>query len=127
MVPVQFIDNVLDDLVPHLSEGDIVIDGGNTKWDGDQPRADRLAEKGIHFIDCGVSGGVWGLENGYALMCGGDEADVAAVMPIFEALKPEGEFGFVPRRRSRRRALRQDGPQRHGVRRSCRRTPRAGN
>ena len=95
MVPVQFIDNVLDDLVPHLSEGDIVIDGGNTKWDGDQPRADRLAEKGIHFIDCGVSGGVWGLENGYALMCGGDEADVAAVMPIFEALKPEGEFGFV--------------------------------
>jgi len=95
MVPVQFIDAVLDDLVPHLSEGDIVIDGGNTKWDGDQPRADRLAEKGIHFIDCGVSGGVWGLENGYALMCGGDEADVAAVMPIFEALKPEGEFGFV--------------------------------
>ena len=95
MVPVQFIDNVLDDLVPHLSEGDIVIDGGNTKWDGDQPRADRLAEKGVHFIDCGVSGGVWGLENGYALMCGGDEADVAAVMPIFEALKPEGEFGFV--------------------------------
>ena len=95
MVPVQFIDNVLDDLVPHLSEGDIVIDGGNTKWDGDQPRADRLAEKGIHFIDCGVSGGVWGLENGYALMCGGDEADVAAVMPIFEALKPAGEFGFV--------------------------------
>ena len=95
MVPVQFIDNVLDELVPLLSEGDIVIDGGNTRWDGDQPRADRLAEKGIHFIDCGVSGGVWGLENGYALMCGGDEADVAAVMPIFEALKPEGEFGFV--------------------------------
>ncbi len=95
MVPVQFIDNVLDDLVPHLSDGDIVIDGGNTRWDGDQPRADRLAEQGIHFIDCGVSGGVWGLENGYALMCGGDEADVAAVMPIFEALKPEGEFGFV--------------------------------
>jgi 6-phosphogluconate dehydrogenase len=95
MVPVQFIDDVLDNLVPHLSEGDIVIDGGNTRWDGDQPRADRLAEKGIHFIDCGVSGGVWGLENGYALMCGGDEADVAAVMPIFEALKPEGESGFV--------------------------------
>ena len=63
---------------------------------GRRPAAgDRLAEQGIHFIDCGVSGGVWGLENGYALMCGGDEADVAAVMPIFEALKPEGEFGFV--------------------------------
>jgi 6-phosphogluconate dehydrogenase len=95
MVPVQFIDNVLDELTPNLSEGDIVIDGGNTQWTGDQPRADALAEKGIHFIDCGVSGGVWGLENGYALMCGGDEADVAAVMPIFEALKPPGEFGFV--------------------------------
>jgi 6-phosphogluconate dehydrogenase len=95
MVPVQFIDNVLDELTPNLSAGDVVIDGGNTQWTGDQPRADALAEKGIHFIDCGVSGGVWGLENGYALMCGGDEADVAAVMPIFEALKPPGEFGFV--------------------------------
>jgi 6-phosphogluconate dehydrogenase len=95
MVPVQFIDNVLDELTPSLSEGDIVIDGGNTQWTGDQPRADALAEKGVHFLDCGVSGGVWGLENGYALMCGGDEADVAAVMPIFEALKPPGEFGFV--------------------------------
>jgi 6-phosphogluconate dehydrogenase len=95
MVPVQFIDNVLDELTPNLSEGDIVIDGGNTQWTGDQPRADALAEKGVHFLDCGVSGGVWGLENGYALMCGGDEADVAAVMPIFEALKPPGEFGFV--------------------------------
>jgi 6-phosphogluconate dehydrogenase len=95
MVPVQFIDNVLEELRPNLSTGDIVIDGGNTQWTGDQPRADALAEKGIHFIDCGVSGGVWGLENGYALMCGGDEADVAAVMPIFEALKPPGEFGFV--------------------------------
>jgi 6-phosphogluconate dehydrogenase len=95
MVPVQFIDDVLDELTPSLSDGDIVIDGGNTKWTGDQPRADALAEKGIHFLDCGVSGGVWGLENGYALMCGGGEADVAAVMPIFEALKPPGEFGFV--------------------------------
>ena len=95
MVPVQFIDNVLDELMPSLSEGDIVIDGGNTQWTGDQPRADALAEKGVHFLDCGVSGGVWGLENGYALMCGGDEADVVAVMPIFEALKPPGEFGFV--------------------------------
>jgi 6-phosphogluconate dehydrogenase len=95
MVPVQFLDDVLDELTPHLSEGDIVIDGGNTKWTGDQPRADALAEKGIRFIDCGVSGGVWGLENGYALMCGGDDADVKAVMPIFDALKPPGEFGFV--------------------------------
>src|SRR4029077_16786300 len=53
------------------------------------------AGRGIGFVDCGVSGGVWGLENGYALMCGGDPADVAKAQPIFDALKPEGEFGFV--------------------------------
>ncbi|MFT4108842.1 phosphogluconate dehydrogenase (NAD(+)-dependent, decarboxylating) [Propionicimonas sp.] len=95
MVPVQFLDGVLDDLAGRLGEGDIVIDGGNTKWTGDQARADRLGRRGVHFIDCGVSGGVWGKEYGYALMCGGDAADVAVVQPIFDALKPEGEVGFV--------------------------------
>ena len=95
MVPVQFLDGAIDELAGLLSEGDIVIDGGNTKWTGDQDRADRLAAHGVHFIDCGVSGGVWGKELGYALMCGGDAADVAVVQPIFDALKPEGEFGFV--------------------------------
>ena len=54
-----------------------------------------LAEKGIGFVDCGVSGGVWGLENGYALMCGGADDDVAKVQPAFDALKPEGDCGFV--------------------------------
>ena len=54
-----------------------------------------LAEKGVGFVDCGVSGGVWGLDNGYALMCGGSDEDVAKVQPAFDALKPEGEFGFV--------------------------------
>ena len=57
--------------------------------------AELLAEKGVGFVDCGVSGGVWGLENGYALMCGGSADDVAKVQPAFDALKPEGEFGFV--------------------------------
>ncbi|MCW2802022.1 MAG: 6-phosphogluconate dehydrogenase, decarboxylating [Propionibacteriaceae bacterium] len=95
MVPVQVLESVIKDLADLLGEGDIIIDGGNTKWDVDKPRAEFLATKGIKFIDCGVSGGVWGLENGYALMCGGDAADVAAVMPIFEALKPPGAFGFV--------------------------------
>lgn len=95
MVPVQFLDGVLDDLLGLLGEGDIVIDGGNTKWTGDQARADRLATRGVHFIDCGVSGGVWGKDIGYALMCGGDAADVAVVRPIFDALKPEGDVGFV--------------------------------
>jgi 6-phosphogluconate dehydrogenase len=95
MVPVQAIQPVVDQLSDLLDDGDIVIDGGNTRWTEDQPRADQLAKKGIHFVDCGVSGGIWGLENGYALMCGGDKADVDRVMPIFEALKPEGDFGFV--------------------------------
>jgi 6-phosphogluconate dehydrogenase len=95
MVPVQAIDPVLTELAELLSEGDIVIDGGNSRWTDDIRRAGQLATKGIKFVDCGVSGGVWGLENGYALMCGGDTETVATVMPIFEALKPEGEFGFV--------------------------------
>jgi 6-phosphogluconate dehydrogenase len=95
MIPVQFLDAVISDLADVLGEGDIVIDGGNTHYIGDQTRADFLAKKGIKFLDCGVSGGVWGLKNGYALMCGGDEEDVAVVQPIFDALKPPGNFGFV--------------------------------
>ena len=78
-----------------LGEGDIVIDGGNSRWTDDLAHAELLREKGIGFIDCGVSGGVWGLENGYALMAGGEAADVAAAQPVFDALRPEGEFGWV--------------------------------
>ena len=78
-----------------LGEGDVVVDGGNSRWTDDQAHADLLGEKGIGFVDCGVSGGVWGLENGYALMCGGDADNVAKVQPAFDALKPEGEFGCV--------------------------------
>jgi 6-phosphogluconate dehydrogenase len=78
-----------------LGEGDLVVDGGNSKWTDDQINADLLAENGVGFVDCGVSGGVWGLENGYALMCGGSKDDVAKVQPAFDALKPEGERGFV--------------------------------
>jgi 6-phosphogluconate dehydrogenase len=77
-----------------LGEGDLVVDGGNSKWTDDQVNADLLAERGIGFVDCGVSGGVWGLKNGYALMCGGSDEDVAKVQPAFDALKPE-EGGFV--------------------------------
>jgi 6-phosphogluconate dehydrogenase len=78
-----------------LSEGDIVIDGGNSKYTDDARHAEELGEKGIGFVDAGVSGGVWGLRNGYALMVGGAPADVAKVQPIFDALKPEGHSGFV--------------------------------
>jgi 6-phosphogluconate dehydrogenase len=78
-----------------LAEGDLVIDGGNSRWTDDEANAAMLAENGIGFVDCGTSGGVWGLENGYALMVGGTDADVAKAQPAFDALRPEGEFGFV--------------------------------
>jgi 6-phosphogluconate dehydrogenase len=71
-----------------LSSGDIVIDGGNSRFTDDQLHDVMLREKGIGYLDVGVSGGVWGLENGYALMVGGTKDDVATVQPIFDALKP---------------------------------------
>jgi 6-phosphogluconate dehydrogenase len=71
-----------------LSPGDVVVDGGNSKFTDDKIHADELAEKGIGYVDAGVSGGVWGLENGYALMVGGSAEDVAKVQPVFDALKP---------------------------------------
>ena len=80
-----------------LAEGDLVIDGGNSKFTDDQANAELLQDKGIGYVDCGVSGGIWGLDNGYGLMCGGDEKFVERAMPIFDALRPEGprEEGFV--------------------------------
>ena len=80
-----------------LSAGDLVIDGGNSRFTDDALNADHLGEKGIGYLDCGVSGGIWGLENGYGLMVGGSEADVERAMPIFDALRPEGprDEGFV--------------------------------
>ncbi|CCH85476.1 6-phosphogluconate dehydrogenase (Decarboxylating) [Modestobacter italicus] len=71
-----------------LSPGDVVVDGGNSKFTDDKVHADELAEKGIGYVDAGVSGGVWGLQNGYALMVGGTAEDVAKVQPVFDALKP---------------------------------------
>jgi 6-phosphogluconate dehydrogenase len=92
-------DDTIRALSDLLGEGDIVIDGGNSRWTDDKIHGDLLAQKGIGFIDCGVSGGVWGLQNGYALMAGGDAAHIATAQPIFDALKPpataEGEFGWV--------------------------------
>src|SRR5258706_2088972 len=95
MVPVQFVEETIAALRDLLSAGDIVIDGGNSRFSDDVQRAKKLAEKGIGYIDVGVSGGVWGRENGYALMVGGEKKHVERCMPIFEALKPEGEFGFA--------------------------------
>ena len=78
-----------------LSEGDVIVDGGNSRWTDDIANAEMLEEHGIGYVDCGVSGGVWGLDNGYALMYGGEADDIAKVQPAFDALKPEGGFGSV--------------------------------
>ncbi|ADU05557.1 MULTISPECIES: phosphogluconate dehydrogenase (NAD(+)-dependent, decarboxylating) [Micromonospora] len=95
MVPAGVTDATIDELADVLGEGDIIIDGGNSRFSDDAPRAERLNEQGIGYIDVGVSGGVWGRQNGYALMVGGAQEHVERLMPIFESLKPEGEFGFV--------------------------------
>jgi 6-phosphogluconate dehydrogenase len=78
-----------------LEPGDVVVDGGNSRYTDDQLHAAALAENGIGFVDCGVSGGVWGLTEGYGLMAGGTPEDVARLQPVFDSLKPEGSSGFV--------------------------------
>ena len=87
--------STVEALIELLSEGDVIVDGGNSRWTDDEKHAALAAPKGIGYVDCGVSGGVWGLENGYALMAGGREEDIAIVQPVFDALRPEGESGFV--------------------------------
>jgi 6-phosphogluconate dehydrogenase len=85
----------IDELADLLDEGDLVIDGGNSRWTDDLAHAETLAAQGVGFVDCGVSGGVWGRTEGYALMAGGDAEHVALAQPIFDALKPPGDFGWV--------------------------------
>jgi len=89
--------SVVTELGGLLGAGDFVIEGGNSYYAEDQARAAELSEKGVGYLDVGVSGGVWGLENGYGLMVGGDRTHVEAAMPVFDALRPEGprEEGFV--------------------------------
>ena len=116
---------MLGSLIPLLEEGDIVIDGGNSYYHDDIRRAGELKAKGIHYVDVGVSGGVWGLERGYCHMIGGEDAVVAQLDPIFKSLAPgvdaaprtpgatgepqPGRAGLSALRAERRRALRQDG------------------
>ncbi|MGW6694334.1 phosphogluconate dehydrogenase (NAD(+)-dependent, decarboxylating) [Rhodococcus sp. NPDC054953] len=98
MVPSgQITRDTIAALTDVLTSGDLVIDGGNSRFTEDRPHAELLAQKEIGYVDCGVSGGVWGLENGYGLMVGGADDDVARAMPIFDALRPDGERadGFV--------------------------------
>src|SRR5262245_4891973 len=95
MLPAALVDQIVDRLVPHLEAGDVVIDGGNSHYHDDIARAERLAAKGVHYVDMGTSGGVWGLERGYCLMIGGEPDVVARLDPIFRALAPGP--GSIPR------------------------------
>jgi 6-phosphogluconate dehydrogenase len=98
MVPSgEVTQSTIEALAEVLSEGDLVIDGGNSRYTDDAPHAKLLAERGIGYIDAGVSGGIWGLTEGYGLMVGGSDADIVRAMPIFDALRPPGpvEDGFV--------------------------------
>lgn len=88
MIPAAAVDAVIADLVPHLSAGDILIDGGNSHYHDDVRRSTELGARGIRYLDVGTSGGVWGRERGYCLMIGGETAAVKHVQPIFAALAP---------------------------------------
>ncbi len=95
MVPAGVVDPVLKTLTPLLSAGDIVIDGGNSYYHDDVRRAGELKDSGLHYVDVGVSGGVWGLERGYCLMIGGEDAVVRHLDPVFRTLAPG--VGSAPR------------------------------
>ena len=94
MVPAASVDATLDALVPKLDAGDVVIDGGNSYYRDDIVRAARLSERGLHFVDCGTSGGVLGLERGYCLMIGGEATMVRRLDPVFATLAPG--LGSIP-------------------------------
>jgi 6-phosphogluconate dehydrogenase len=88
MVPAGIVDSVVSELAPHLEEGDTIVDGGNSYYVDDLRRSAELRERGIHFVDVGTSGGVWGLRRGYCLMVGGEDDAVDRLSPVFEALAP---------------------------------------
>lgn len=88
MIPAAHVDNLIERVAPLLSAGDTLIDGGNSYYKDDLRRASRLTELGIHYVDVGTSGGVWGLERGYCLMIGGEAAPIQRLTPVFQALAP---------------------------------------
>jgi 6-phosphogluconate dehydrogenase len=102
MVPVGVVDKTIADLLPHLERGDMLIDGGNSYYIDDIRRAKELAPKGIHYVDVGTSGGVWGLERGYCMMIGGETDAVRHLDPIFATLAPGR--GEIPRTAGREEA-----------------------
>ncbi len=95
MVPAAAVDNILKDVAGHMQKEDVLVDGGNSYYIDDIRRAKELASRGIHYVDCGTSGGIFGLERGYCLMIGGEEAVVKRFDPIFSALAPGR--GDIPR------------------------------
>ncbi|HEX8793616.1 MAG TPA: decarboxylating 6-phosphogluconate dehydrogenase [Polyangiaceae bacterium] len=95
MVPAAFVDSSIEELAPLLEKDDVIIDGGNSHYHDDIARAKKLAPKGLHYVDMGTSGGVWGLERGYCLMIGGEDAVVKRLDPIFATLAPG--VGEIPR------------------------------
>jgi 6-phosphogluconate dehydrogenase len=88
MVPAAIVDGVIGDVAPHLEEGDTIIDGGNSYYVDDLRRSGELSQKGLHYLDIGVSGGVWGLERGFCMMVGGDEEAVERLEPVLDDLAP---------------------------------------
>src|SRR5215472_11048849 len=109
MVPAAVVQSTLDQLIPLLDAGDIVIDGGNSYYRDDITRAKQLITRGIHFVDCGTSGGVWGLERGYSLMIGGETGVVARLDPIFKTIAPGAGTAEPTPSRARRGGTAPDG------------------
>jgi 6-phosphogluconate dehydrogenase len=103
MVPAAVVDKTIADLLPNLERDDILIDGGNSYYIDDIRRAKELAPKGIHYVDVGTSGGVWGLERGYCMMIGGEDAVIKHLDPIFARLAP-GMGNEIPRTPGREKA-----------------------
>ena len=96
MIPAgEVTENAFRELLGSLEQGDAIVDGGNSNFRDSQRRSAEAAEHSIHFLDAGVSGGIWGLREGFALMVGGDPEPVGRLRPIFEALAPDGGFGHV--------------------------------
>ena len=102
MVPAAAVDGTIADLAPRMAGGDILIDGGNSYYIDDIRRANELTARGVHYVDVGTSGGVWGLERGYCMMIGGETAVVGRLDPIFKTLSPGR--GDVPRTPGREKA-----------------------
>src|ERR1043166_4861237 len=92
MLPAAVVESTIDELALHLQSGDIIIDGGNSHYIDDIRRADALKQKGLHFVDAGTSGGVWGLERGFCLLVGGERDIVGHLGPIFSTLAPPNGF-----------------------------------